>query len=329
MEFRTVLPLVSYPFRLDWRTPVLAMGSCFAANMGSRLLENKFRVVLNPFGIVFNPLSLSEGLLRLAGGDMFTEEALSFNGTRWLSFSHHGSFSGASKQEVLEGINRAFLAGRQQLLQARVLLLTFGTAYVWERIKTGEVVANCHKLPASEFRRKRMSVEEVVFHISTALEAVFEVNPDIRVLITVSPVRYLREGLVESQRSKSVLLLAAEALQARSDRVFYFPSYELLMDDLRDYRFYAEDMAHPSAAALDYIWNYFCTALLEPAELERMAGLTRLRQAMQHRPLFPDSPEHLQFRARMLQQVLDMEKKWQGLDFSEEKAFFTSYTVSK
>lgn len=174
-----------------------------------------------------------------------------------------------------------------------------------------------------------MSVEEVVFHISTALEAVFEVNPDIRVLITVSPVRYLREGLVESQRSKSVLLLAAEALQAHSDRVFYFPSYELLMDDLRDYRFYAEDMAHPSAAALDYIWNYFCTALLEPAELERMAGLTRLRQAMQHRPLFPDSPEHLQFRARMLQQVLDMEKKWQGLDFSEEKAFFTSYTVSK
>ena len=309
---------------------MLAMGSCFAVNMGSRLQENKFAVVLNPFGIVFNPLSIAQGLARLAEGKEFTDEELWFNGTRWLSFFHHGKFSGASKEEVLEEINRTFREGRQQLQRAGVLLLTFGTAYIWERIQTGEVVANCHKLPASEFRKKRMSVAEVVTHLSTALNTVFELNPEIRVVLTVSPVRYLREGLVDSQRSKAVLLLATEALQqAYGDRLAYFPSYELLMDDLRDYRFYASDMTHPSEIALDYIWNYFCTALLEPTEMKRMADLARLRQAMQHRPLFPDSLEHQHFRSRMLQQVLEMEKKWQGQDFSEEKAFFTSYTVSK
>lgn len=328
MEFRTVMPPVSYPFRINWKTPILAMGSCFAANMGSRLQENKFKVVLNPFGVVFNPRSLADGLQRLSQGARFQREDLWFNGSRWLSFFHHGKFSGSSEAEVLDGINQAFEVGRAQLQEAKLLLLTVGTAYVWALKKTGDIVANCHKLPASEFDRRRMTVEEVVQHLTAALDAVFEINPGVEVLLTVSPVRYVREGLMESQRSKAVLLLATEAVQGYRNRVHYFPAYELLMDDLRDYRFYAEDMAHPSPLALEYIWNYFSDVLLEPSERDRLAGLAKIQRAMQHRPLFPDSLEHQRFRERLLQQVLDMEQKWPGQDFSKEKTFFTSHTDS-
>lgn len=321
-EFRTTAPLATYAFRIGHDTPLLSLGSCFAEHIGQRLEQRKFPVLSNPFGIVFNPISLGEGILRLTGTSSFSRDDLFMYEDRWLSFLHHGSFSDPDPGALLERMNARLMNAREQFRRSRFLLLTLGTAHVWERTDNGEVVANCHKLPSSFFRRRRAGVEEVIRSLEQAFEAVWMNNPDLEVLLTVSPVRHLRDGMIENQRSKSVLLLATGALEERFGQVHYFPAYELLMDDLRDYRFYARDMIHPSELAVDYIWSYFQEALIDAGSKKLIAQLERVHLAMEHRPLRPGSAEYRDFAAAHLRKVEALEKSWPGVNFIQEKEFF-------
>ncbi len=322
--FRSVFPDQAYPFKISHQTPILALGSCFAAEMGQRLKDLKFDLQINPFGLQYNPSSLTEGMFHLVGGKVFKQADLFENQGLWRSFTHHSQFAHPDPEEALTMINEALSAARQQLKKAKVLLLTLGTAQIWRLAKNGSLVNNCHKLPANQFTKSYLDVFTCMDDLRVGLEYIFAFYPDLQVLISVSPVRYLREGIVENNRSKATLLLAAAQLAEKYEQVHYFPAYELLMDDLRDYRFYASDLAHPNDLALDYIWTYFQNNLMDEATCKICEEVAQLNKSLHHRPLHGDTAAWQQFRQAQVKKMEDLEKKYPFLDFGVEKLFLKS-----
>jgi len=290
--------------------------------MGQRLRDLKFSIQFNPQGIVFNPASVALSLERMLVPKKYQAEELFQHQGLWHSFDHHGRFSFPSPEDTLHHIHQAQTAGQIQLQKASVLMLTLGSANVWQHLAQERIVSNCHKLPGSMFQRKRMSVVEIVDTLSKSLQAILALRPAIKIILTVSPVRYLREGLLENTRSKATLLLAVEQLCQQFEQAHYFPAYELLMDDLRDYRFYAEDLAHPSSLATHYIWDYFKQSFFAPEVLNQLQDLEKLKQAALHRPLHPESASHQQFITQQLEFIQRLEHKYPEMDFSVEKNIF-------
>lgn len=294
------------------------MGSCFAEHMGRKLEERRFQPVTNPFGILYNPVSLARGLDRLREGRPYEARALFRHGELWHSWDHHGRFSHPRRENALQGINRALQAGHHLLQQAPWLLLTLGTAWVYRLKDSGRIVANNHKLPASAFEKGLLPLQEV----TAALDNALSLLPDTRVILTVSPVRHLRDGLVDNQRSKATLLLAAHELCRRFERVHYFPAYELILDELRDYRYYEADMIHPNAQAVDYVWEVFLDTYLADEARSAMQAVERVLQAIRHRPLHPDTEAHRQFCRAQLDHLQKLKNRYPGLDLTEFEAAF-------
>ena len=296
------------------------MGSCFTEHIGAKLAEHKFQVLNNPFGIVYNPISMAQGLERLVAGDQaFTQEALFENAGLWHSWLHHGRFSQPDPEAALAGINQAYQEAVSFLKQTKVLLLTFGTADVFLRTENGQIVANNHKMPAAGFTTRRLSVEEIVTNTLRALQQVKAQNPELQVVLTVSPVRHLRGGLVENQRSKATLVLACAEICVQMPEVHYFPAYELVLDDLRDYRFYAADMLHPSAVAIDYVWQFFVETYLSEKTKQLNARIAKIRAAAQHRPFHAQTPEHQAFVRAQRAAIEALQQEIPDLDFSVEQ----------
>lgn len=317
MDFRTPVAIPRYPFRIGPAQRGLVLGSCFALHIGEWLREGKLPVCVDPFGISYNPASIARTLERLESGRRFGPDELFEHNGLWHSPLHHGDFSGPDPKLVLERINRAAADGAEALRTADYLILTFGTAWVYER--GGEIVANCHKLPAREFVRRRMAVAEIVERLAGRIER----WPEKRVILTVSPVIHRGDGLAENQLSKSALIVAAHELAERfPDRVYYFPAYEIVTGELRDYRFYAEDMCHPSAVATAYVRERFAAAWLSPEAVRLVAEVHGLRRAMAHRPLHPESPEYARFRADMRQKAESLQRQYPTADFGEELRYF-------
>lgn len=315
-DFRTLVPLPTDFPALGYQDNVLAVGSCFAAEIGDRLVAAKIPTLLNPSGILYHPLAIATLLGRLAKGDRYEEEALFLHRDLWHSDEHHGAFSRVDRQAALNGMNRSFDAAREKLEKATHLLLTFGTAHVYRRRSNGTAVANCHQLPADTFTKERLMANEIVAAMAHALQGAFLGRPHLSVILTVSPVRHLRDGLVANQRSKATLLLAAEQLCQMMLNTHYFPAYEIVMDELRGYRFYAEDMAHPSKVATDYVWERFKTAACTEETQQTMHRVEQLRRAANHRPLHPDTPSHQAFVQQQLSAIENMktthpEMNWQ------------------
>ena len=320
MEFRTEMPASNFSFDITHNTPVLTVGSCFAENIGNRLASLKFRSLVNPFGIVYNPVSVGGVLKRLLDEDFtYPREALFENQGLWHSFEHHSRFSATDPDHVLKGINKALRLGREFLRESKVVFLTFGTAYVFERRKDGGIVANCHKVPAHQFCRRRLSVEEVKQAIGPHLLALKQKYPAIDIVLTVSPVRHLRDGFVCNQRSKAVLLLGAGELCDEHEFVHYFPAYELLLDDLRDYRFYDKDLVHPAEIALEYIWNHFKRSFFTERTRRILADLHKIQRSADHRTMFPGSPGHVQFVERQLEKMDRFEKSNPKISLAKER----------
>lgn len=317
MDFRTPVEIPTFPFRIGPSERGLVLGSCFAAHIGGWLREGKQPVCVNSFGVLYNPASIAQALERLASDELFSDDGLFEHNGLWHSFAHHGDFSGPDKAAVLPAMNRALTDGAQALQAADYLMLTLGTAWVYER--QGSVVANCHKLPAREFTRRRLSVAEMVELLAGQIAR----WPEKQVLLTVSPVIHRGDGLVENQLSKAALIVTAHELAARfPGRVHYFPAYEIVTGELRDYRFYAEDMCHPSPLAVEIVRERFAAALLSPEAVELIAEAGELKRAMTHRPLHPDSPEYAVFRAKMRQKAESLQRRYKNADFSEELRFF-------
>jgi hypothetical protein len=284
------------------------LGSCFTENIGNLLIENKFDVNLNPFGMLYNPQSIAKALEMLieervlASDDIFEYKGL------YHSFYHHSSFSHADREACLININNRLKHASAGLRRADILFITFGTAYVFRHKESGEVAGNCHKLPAGLFDRYRLDVESIVIEWEHLMQHLKEINPSLNVIFTVSPVRHMKDGAHDNQLSKSVLLLATDELCKPDDSLHYFPSYEIVLDELRDYRFYNEDMAHPGAVAIKYIWERFSEAYISECSYPIMEEWRKIHLALNHRPFDADSDEYKLF----LRQTLLKLKKFNG-----------------
>lgn len=311
MKFRTEIDIAPLHTRISYENRTLALGSCFAEQIGDRLARAKFRVTVNPTGILFNPLSIVEALRSYP--TPVGREELHCDGGRWFHFGFHGDFAAPTADEALQRMNAARRAGAEALDAADRVVLTLGTAWVYER--GGEVVANCHRQPATEFTRRRLTVEEVTGALAAAIEGPLAGR---EVILTVSPVRHLGDGLAGNAASKATLRLAAEQLTERYASVSYFPAYEILTDDLRDYRFYADDLVHPSPQAVAYIWEKFSAAALTPEAQALLPEVEAIAAAAAHRPRDPHSAAHRDFCRRMLERIAALP----GVDFHAEAEYF-------
>ncbi len=316
MKFRTEISLQPVAEGIDHSAKIFALGSCFAENISERLRRAKFSVTTNPFGVLFNPLSIANAIERLSDTRAFAVCDIREGKEGFFSFDAHSSLDGKTHTEIFANLNQAVAQGSKALHDAELVILTFGTAWVYER--EGKVVANCHKQPAKEFERRRLSVEEIVERYRTLFEGVLR---DKRVILTVSPVRHLGDGLQENSLSKAILRLAVEELVAKYENAHYFPSYEILIDDLRDYRYYADDLAHPSKMAVEYVWERFCEYALTDKARELLPKIEQIVSAAEHRPFNPESEEHRAFCRKMLAKTETMPE----IDFTNEKTIFESY----
>lgn len=300
LKLKTDIVVPAAPFRITYNDTIVSLGSCFAQNMATRLEQQLYTTCVNPFGVLYNPFSIRNSLALLINNYEFgTQDIFEHKGI-WNSFQHHSSFSGLDPKVVLNHINYELNEARQHLQNAKVLVLTFGTAWVYELKKTNKVVSNCHRVPASKFRRRRLTVTEIVEDLRKLLQYLQEKLPHLKIILTVSPIRHLKDGMIENQISKSTLLLAVHQLVAELNHTYYFPAYEVMQDDLRDYRFYDADLVHPSPVALDYIWQLFETHCLEPKEQKLRQTATKLQRAATHRAFQPESEEHQLFIQKQL-----------------------------
>lgn len=278
MNWRTEIEIPKSPWQITTDSRLLLIGSCFTDSIGQLMQAHGLCAVCNPTGVLYNPLSIVQSL----NGDMRVE--LVEHDGLFHSMSHHSSFSGTDSEQVLRRCLQSLTELHRALAEADTVFVTFGTAYVYYR--DGQVVANCHKLPEREFTRRRLTVQEIV----TAWRPLIRTMPDKHWVFTVSPIRHRRDGMHHNQLSKATLLLAIEQLQqAFPDQVMYFPAYELVLDELRDYRFYADDLVHPSSAAVGYIWERLCDTFISPQTLTQMQANHKSWLRAQHRPLIADS----------------------------------------
>ncbi len=317
--FRTVLTPERSLLAITHQDAILSIGSCFAVHIANRLQQYKFQVQLNPFGILFNPVSIGQGIECLVSDKIYQEEDLIFHNEQWHSFDHHSSLSGATAELALSKINTNLKATRNLLPSTKFLLLTLGTSIVYEHKESLKVVANCHKIPNHQFTKFRLTVKETFDALVGPLTRLKKTYSDLQVILTVSPVRHIKDGVVENQRSKSTLLLAADELCEHHPFVHYFPSYEILMDDLRDYRFYEDDMIHPNKSAIDYTWNFFQNTFFKEATQSLIRQIDPILKASRHRPFNPASKAHEAFINVTLEKIDLLENTHPFLEFGKER----------
>lgn len=304
MVFRTSVTLPAFNFSINHSDKIMMLGSCFAENLSAPLLNAGFRVDVNPFGIVYNPQSLASCMREVISSKKYTSNDLFFHKEGYHSFSHHSKFSADTVENCLETINMRLESASDFLKNATILIITFGTSYVYLLKSTGETVVNCHKLPESCFIRKRLSIEDIVDDWDSLINDLIEYNPNLKILFTVSPIRHWKDGAHGNQLSKSILLLAIDELVRKNAFCsYYFPSYEILLDELRDYRFYAEDMLHPSLITINYIWEKFSDVFFMPETKLKIKEWQNIQKALNHKPFNSNSEDYKSFLLKTEQKL--------------------------
>jgi hypothetical protein len=324
MHFRTEIKVKPSYWAINYQTPTLLLGSCFAVNIGAKLQAAKLPVAINPFGVLYNPASIGNNVARLLSQQAFSPNELYQYRDLWLSFDHHSTFSSTDPAICQANINDNFAQTCHFLAKTRFLVITFGTAFIYKRQDTNQVVANCHQLPAAFFRRELLSVEQITAIWTPLIRQLLAQNPDLKLLFTLSPIRHWKDGAADNQLSKALLTVAIHQLIAQfSQQTTYFPAYELLMDDLRDYRFYESDMLHPNNMAIDYIWQKFREQYIyEASSQQLMRQISTIVQAAQHRPRQPNTESHRQFAQKMLHEIVLLEQQYPDINWEIEKRVF-------
>ena len=298
MNLLTKIPLTKSKNTIDYSSQLLLLGSCFSENIGAKLEYYKFQGLQNPFGILFHPLAIERLIEKSVNQELFTEEDVFNENQQWHSFDAHSSLSNPSKEQIITDLNNAISRTSTQVNTASHIIITLGTAWVYRKTSSNKVVANCHKVPQSNFTKELLSVEEVVKSLKQVITFVQSVNPTVQFIFTVSPVRHLKDGFLENQRSKAHLIAAIHQV-LNEDRVSYFPSYELMMDELRDYRFYAKDMIHPNETAIEYIWEKFVEVWLASNTSSTMKKIEKVQKGMLHKPFNENSDQHQKFLVKL------------------------------
>ena len=321
--FRIPVNIQKNILQIKYDDQIMLFGSCFSENIGNKLDYYKFNVTINPFGILYNPKSIFRNINALLNNTEPKEADLFKYNYLWQSWNYHGSFSAKNKSEVINVMQREFTNASEQIQNLKVLVITFGTSWVYKYLDSNYIVANCHKVPAEKFERYRLSTKEIIKDYEEIINKLKTINSDLNIIFTVSPIRHLKDGAAQNQLSKSSLLLAIDSLTRSFDNCNYFPSYEIMMDELRDYRFYKTDMIHPSDQAIDYIWDKFRLSFISNSSYDIMNQVKKIKDAVRHKPLNSNSEKHKMFRKNFLKLSRILASQNPFLDLKEEIDYFT------
>ncbi|MFD0798687.1 GSCFA domain-containing protein [Maribacter chungangensis] len=318
MKLQTQIPLTKADHQIDYASKLFLLGSCFSENMGAKLDYYKFQTVQNPFGILFHPLAIENLISRAIKKQFYSENEVFFLNDRWHCFDAHSSVSDISKEKLLGNLNAQLRVTQKKLQEATHIIITLGTAWTYTANETGKTVANCHKVPQKEFNKLLLSVDEITFSLQRIAHQIETVNKNAQLIFTISPVRHLKDGFIENQRSKSHLITALNNLLGDPSfgaRGYYFPSYEIMMDELRDYRFYAADMVHPNELAIDYIWEKFRTVWISDAVRAIMKKVEEVQRGLRHRAFNPEGLEHRKFRVALQDRIAYLKDTYPFMEF--------------
>ena len=316
MNFTTKIPIQKYNHPITYDSKIMLLGSCFAESMGNKFEYFKFQNTTNPFGIIFNPVSLAKLIERSAQKEFYTEEDIFFHNDLWQCYEVHSELSHPDKAIFLSNLNSIVELTHRQIGSLTHCIITLGTSWVYRNIETNEIVANCHKVPQKQFVKELLSPEIIAQSIESILFTISVVNPNCNFVFTVSPVRHLKDGFAENTLSKSHLIAALhKTITHHPSPISYFPSYEIMMDELRDYRFYAEDLLHPNQMAIDYIWIQFFENYISESEFGLMNEICEVQRALQHRPFNPNTESHLKFLEHLNLKIDKIKSKLPKISF--------------
>ncbi|MGF7139528.1 GSCFA domain-containing protein [Roseimarinus sediminis] len=322
-RFRTTVPVIKSTFEIDHQTPVVMIGSCFSDHMGKQLSRLKFPVLQNPFGVLYNPASIAGAIENAIENRPTDPSSIIFHDQQWHSLDFHGSFSHPSRDELISNCQHAINKTHHFLKSTKMLFVTFGTAWVFKHIETDRIVANCHKIPAKAFERYRLQVTEISRSWVGLIKQLTAFNPALKIIFTVSPVRHLKDGAHQNQLSKACLLLAIEeVLKQLPATTSYFPAYEIVNDELRDYRFYASDMTHMNEITVDYLFEKFASVYFNNNTLQLNQQLEPIIKAAQHRVLNNNPEKIKKFAASMIKKLEKLEMNYPFVKLQSEKEYF-------
>lgn len=331
MQFQVPIHIKPLDPFISYEDKLLLIGSCFTEHIGNYLLDMKFRVLQNPNGILFDPISVCNSLVSYIQNKQYSEADLFYLNECWHSWQHHSRFSGVDAAQVVRQINQSQQQAHQFLKDANWLIVTLGSSFVYKLTEAadasiskgvGLMVANCHKAPAQAFHKHLSTIEEMISALDTTLHQLFHFNSKLRVIFTVSPVRHIRDGVVENNRSKARLIETVHHLVNKFDRLYYFPAYELVIDVLRDYRFYDIDLVHPNYPATQFVLEHFSASCLSEPTRELMEAVKKIVLARRHKAFNPQSQQHRQFLATAAARAKELQNQYPYLDFSEELSYF-------
>jgi hypothetical protein len=318
MQFRTQIPIPKSNYPIDYNSKIMSLGSCFAVNMAEKLDYFKFQNSCNPFGILFHPLAIEKLIDFAVSGTQFTENDIFFHNERWHCFDVHSDLSNSIKEELLASLNALIKSTNLQISESTHFIITYGTSWVYRNIESDFIVANCHKVPQKQFKKELLSVKEIEESITNTIKLIQAVNPNCKIIFTVSPVRHIKDGFVENQWSKSNMISAIHSVLNTEQcklNTEYFTSYEIMMDELRDYRFYAEDMLHPNQVAIDYIWKRFKETTISETAFAVMDEVEVIQKSLSHKPFNPDSESHLKFESKVREKITKLENQYSFMKF--------------
>ena len=323
MNYRTIVAPKDYDFEISHQSNLLLIGSCFSENIGNKLMLSKLNTMVNPFGILFNPISIVNTLYDIIEEKEVGLKDLHFENGLFHSFAHHGRFSGINSEEVLTRINQSREEATLFLQKTDVIIITLGSSWTYRYNDTNEFVANCHKVPNKEFTKELLEVGFIVDKLQRVIDKLQAINSNLKVIFTISPVRHWKDGAEENTLSKSILNVAIHQL-ARNKAIYYFPAYEMVIDDLRDYRFYNEDMLHPNGVAIDYVWKGFENSFFSKKTVEINKEIAKVIAATNHTPFHIQSIEHQEFLKKQLNIVEGLKSLYPTLNFADEIGQFKS-----
>ncbi len=318
MNFRTEIKISKSEFDINYNSKIFFIGSCFTDNIGNYFKKLKFDTLINPYGVLYNPESIYNTINFIIENKKFKEsDLLKFN-DKWISLNHHGSFSDTQLNKILNKINTENTKAHIFLKQTDFLFITFGTSWIFRYNETKKTVANCHKIPAKKFTREILSVNNIINNYNKLITNVTKFNPKIKIIFTVSPIRHLKDGAHQNQISKSTLFLAINELNKKFNNTSYFPSYEIVNDDLRDYRFYKDDLTHLTDFTINYIWEKISEKYLKKDTINKISEIDKIIKAVNHKPYNKDSDEYKKFIIDTLKKINKFEENLK-LDFSTER----------
>jgi hypothetical protein len=310
MNFKLDLPLETSDFKLNYTNDFALIGSCFTEHIGHQLMHNKFNVLLNPFGILFHPIAIFNALNKIVKQELFSENDLFFHHELWHSFEHHSDFSNTDKNMCLNNINDSILQAHEFIKKTKYLFITLGTSIVYEFNENHKIVSNCHKVEANKFNKRYLEETEIHLMFNLFYENILKLNQDIKILFTISPVRHWRDGLIENNRSKALLINCVHQWTSQYSQISYFPAYELVIDDLRDYRFFEKDLCHPNALAIEYVWNYFKRMYFDDITLAYIQDIEKYNNLLNHKPKFEQTTAYKILQEKIKAKESEIKQKY-------------------